>query len=687
MLLRAMPEPSTTEGRRIQGELKNLLEDAAVRRAKSSASQRQGYPPEHRVMTSRFMREGSVHTGRTRDATPAAPGRLGNEHHRRNRRACLDEKVRRGYHPRRGGCYDNEEDRSPSPEPPGLQAFSRTIRRAPFPTRFRAPTTITKYSGETRPELWLAEYRLACQLGGTDDNNLIIRNLPLFLSDIARAWLEHLPPAQISNWDDLVKAFAGNFQGTYVRPGNSWDLQSCRQQPGESLREYIWWFSKQRTELPNITDSDVIGAFLAGTTCRDLVSKLGRKTPTKASELMDIATKFASGQEAVEAIFRKDKQPQGRQQEDVPEASSQRGTKKKAKKKSQAKRDTADADLVAAVEHRNPRKPPGGANLFDKMLKESCPYHQGPVKHTLEECVMLRCYFHKVGSPAGDGKGQDNNKKEGDKEEEFPEVHGCFMIYGGQVANASARHRKQERREVCSVKVAAPVYLDWSDKPITFDQGDHPDRVPSPGKYPLVVDPVIGNVRLTKVLMDGGSSLNIIYTETLGLLQIDLSTIRAGAAPFHGIIPGKRVQPLGQLDLPVCFGTPSNFRKETLTFEVVGFRGTYHAVLGRPCYAKFMVVPNYTYLKLKMSGPNGVITVGSTYRHMYECNVECVEYAEALVESEAFIADLECLSKEVPDAKRHAGNFKPAEAVKSVPLDPSNDTCKQVRIGSKLDPK
>jgi hypothetical protein len=124
--------------------------------------------------------------------------------------------------------------------------------------------------------------------------------------------------------------------------------------------------------------------------------------------------------------------------------------------------------------------------------------------------------------------------------------------------------------------------------------------VPSPGKYPLVVAPVIGDVRLTKVLMDGGSSLNIIYAETLRLLRVDLSSVRAGAAPFHGIIPGKRVQPLGRLDLPVCFGTPSNFRRETLTFEVVGFRGTYHAVLGRPCYAKFMVVPNYTYLKLKM---------------------------------------------------------------------------------------
>jgi hypothetical protein len=210
------------------------------------------------------MRESSVHTGRTRDATPAAPGRLGNEHHRRDRRAHLDEKVRQGYHPRRGGRYDSGEDRGPSPEPPGPQAFSRAIRRAPFPTRFRAPTTITKYS-----ELWLADYRLACQLGGTDNDNLIIRNLPMFLSDAARAWLEHLPPAQISNWDDIRA------------PWELLDLQSCRQQPGESLRDYMRRFLKQRTELPNITDLDVIGAFLAGTTCRDL--------------------------EAVEAIFRKDK--------------------------------------------------------------------------------------------------------------------------------------------------------------------------------------------------------------------------------------------------------------------------------------------------------------------------------------------------------------------------------------------
>jgi hypothetical protein len=148
---------------------------------------------------------------------------------------------------------------------------------------------------------------------------------------------------------------------------------------------------------------------------------------------------------------------------------------------------------------------------------------------------------------------------------------------------------------------------------ITFDHDDHPDYVPNPGVYPLVVDPIITNTRLTKVLMDGGSSLNIIYAQTLDLLGVKRMHLRPSVGGFHAVVLGKRVEPVGQIDLPVCFCTPSNFRKETLTFEVVGFHGTYHAILGHPCYAKFMAVPNYTYLKLKMPSPKGVITIGPSY--------------------------------------------------------------------------
>jgi hypothetical protein len=153
-------------------------------------------------------------------------------------------------------------------------------------------------------------------------------------------------------------------------------------------------------------------------------------------------------------------------------------------------------------------------------------------------------------------------------------------------------------------------------------------------------------------------------------------------------VPGKRVQPLGQIDLPVWFGTPDNFRKETLTFEVVGLKGAYHAILGRPCYAKFMAVPNYTYLKMKMSGPKGVITVGSSIEHSFDCDVECVEHAEALALDKGLVANLEKLVNEDLDSTaKHAGSFEAAEQTKEVPLDPAAAEGKALRVSSTLDPK
>jgi hypothetical protein len=130
--------------------------------------------------------------------------------------------------------------------------FSREIRTASFIQRFRQPTSIDKYIGETGPRVWLNDYRLACQLGGATTDEVIIRNLPLHLADSAPTWLEHPPASQIHNWDDLLRTFVGNFQGTYVHPGNSWDLRACTQKPGESLWYFIQRFSKHCTEPPSV---------------------------------------------------------------------------------------------------------------------------------------------------------------------------------------------------------------------------------------------------------------------------------------------------------------------------------------------------------------------------------------------------------------------------------------------------
>ena len=69
--------------------------------------------------------------------------------------------------------------------------------------------------------------------------------------------------------------------------------------------------------------------------------------------------------------------------------------------------------------------------------------------------------------------------------------------------------------------------------------------------------------------------------------------------------------PLGQITLPVTFGTPLNYRTEFIKFEVADFESSYHAILGRPALAKFMAIPHYPYLLLKMPGPSGVLSLRS----------------------------------------------------------------------------
>ena len=132
-----------------------------------------------------------------------------------------------------------------------------------------------------------------------------------------------MPADTISSWADLRKVFVRNFQGTYVRPGNSWDLKSCKQEPGETLRDYFQRFSKQCKSLPDVivVDANVISAFLTGTSCKTLVHKLGCQKPRTTRELLDIATNHASSEEAVGAVFVRE-QPVAKAKRDNPDEPS-----------------------------------------------------------------------------------------------------------------------------------------------------------------------------------------------------------------------------------------------------------------------------------------------------------------------------------------------------------------------------
>src|SRR6266536_6629916 len=102
-------------------------------------------------------------------------------------------------------------------------------------------------------------------------------------------------------------------------------------------------------------------------------------------------------------------------------------------------------------------------------------------------------------------------------------------------------------------------------------------------------------------------------------MGIPISKLSESNMQFHGVIPVKKARSLGQITLDVVFGDSKNYRKEKLDFEVVDFRSAYHAILGRTAYARFMARPCYVYLKLKMPGPKGVITVTGSRQRVEEC--------------------------------------------------------------------
>ena len=194
----------------------------------------------------------------------------------------------------------------------------------------------------------------------------------------------------------------------------------------------------------------------------------------------------------------------------------------------------------------------------------------------------------------------------------------------------SSKDRKSLQRAV-SLSVATepawPRWLNWSEQAITWSRADHPPRVENPGALALVVAPEVYGHALDKVLMDGGSSINILYYETFRRMGLTQKQLQPSTTVFHDIVPGKSAQPIGRISLEVAFGDSKNFRLEILPFEVVKFKSPYHAILGRPTYAKFMARPCYIYLKLKMPGPHGVITVDGSRDIALACEKEDVTFA------------------------------------------------------------
>ncbi|KAK1649711.1 hypothetical protein QYE76_067516 [Lolium multiflorum] len=381
--------------------------------------------------------------------------------------------------------------------------------------------------------------------------------LAALLKGLSASLVKGLPKGSIKSWDDLVDAFVANFQATYKRPVGIEELRNCQQKQKESMRSYIGRFTKLLNAAEDVSVDRAIDAFSDGVRRESYIEELGRKKPKTITKLMEIANSWADGEDNV----RRPRQRSDDEDDDQPkhDSGSRRDRHKRRKN-----RNYDDNNLVAA----------GYSDRHDDWYDERRDNRQdgnrnnsgnrGNYKPRQQRTPELP-YAEQINAPcylhsyvdSKDGKTKSSHLLRDCRQ--FLDMHKLIQQSGQQSLPPPPQHQVQQAQ------------------PHQPNEAFPPPR----GQMSMIHKTGVSRREMKKL------------TREINLAESIMANIPES----------------------------DNFRKAKIEFEVVNWESQYHAILGRPAYAKFMAVAHYAYLKLKMPGNKGSnITVHGSFSRSDSCD-------------------------------------------------------------------
>jgi hypothetical protein len=447
------------------------------------------------------------------------------------------------------------------------------------------------------------------------------------------------------------------------------------QQCNETLRSYIQRWSFIKNSTVEVSNERAIDAFTLGLRRGDLVKEMGRIKPKTVSELMDIANRFADGEDACNNKWTRSLEDdrgnrysgQRRRSRNYDNYGShsqvaagykdnnyQGDDRRNSGYRSYGREDFSNSKRFQSREPREYNPSP------EDMLNGPCHIHSAFVdgkrvsRHAMKDCkTFLKLQEAAINKQAeakrqgyeentsnaptmiqqannGASQGQNQPSQGNDYDGGYipSKRHITTMIQPVPKSNKEENGITHQVNLAVTSPPATTEYLHWSEQPIEFNREDHPITVPRPGNAPLVLKAHFGTYDVDRVFMDARSGINLIYAKTLRAMHISLEFLKPTDCSFHGIVPESANYPLGRIALNVCFGNRQNHRREKLDFKVMDWPSQYRKILGRPTFSRFMAVPHYTYLVLKMPGPNGIITVKGSFELSDLCDKEFHKMAQ-----------------------------------------------------------
>uniref|UniRef100_A0A2N9FY66 Uncharacterized protein n=1 Tax=Fagus sylvatica TaxID=28930 RepID=A0A2N9FY66_FAGSY len=515
--------------------------------------------------------------------------------------------------------------------------FTKRIDEYPLPAKFKVPQLET-FDGFKDPLDYLDSFRTIMRLHGVSDE-IMCRTFPTNLRGSARTWFNQLETGSIDTFAQLSRAFIDNFIGgrRSVRPANY--LLNIRQREGESLRSYVQRFNKEAVQIDEPNEYVALTAFNAGLLKGDFLFQLCKDPPKSMSELMYEAQKFINAEDAFQArdefLSRKRKEPEDRRFDSSRNKSSRQDYPKTERKNisSSNRREERPSsftplnmsiDQVLLQIQDNPDiKWPG--KLRSDPTKRSkdlyCRFHRDH-GHTTEDCFALKQQIEalirqgKLGKFVRQDKPevrheprpprQDENK---DRQEDRPRdiIGEIRTIVGGLASGGASRSsRKAYARQAHNILVTqrSRKSLKMDDQVISFSEDDA-RNIHHPHDDALVVTLTIAGFLTRRVLVDNGSSADIIYLPAYQQMKIDKEQLKPIDIPLVGFT-GDKVKPLGVVSLVIEAGTYPRQVRTSVEFLVVDCPSAYNVIIGRPTLNKLRAVTSTYHLLVRFPTEHGI---------------------------------------------------------------------------------
>src|SRR4051812_24035468 len=437
------------------------------------------------------------------------------------------------------------------------------------------------------------------------------------------------------------------------------DLSQIKQMPEETVHHYWARFLLLMNRIKDCHKGDAISIFCSNCTDKGILNAISRRNITRFTDLASIVQKYCAMESAwkTEIKFW-----------DNPALNSNPVRIKRAH--------------YSKTSRLNKKSKPsrGHGTVLERWLDGPCKIHSvedATPTHSLRACWILR-------QVAKIGEDLLTPEVEGNQPGNFSTVLTISEIF------APNNRRKRTLRSLAEIYHVATINP-WSNTAITFNASNEPKFRTARAPAALVLSPIVDGYRLTKVLMDGGSGLNLIYEETLQKMEIDWNRIERSNTTFRGIIPSQEARCTRKITLDVVFGTPDNYRSEQITFQVALFRSGYHAILGREAFTVFQAIPHYGYMKLKMPGPNRIITLTSdpdiALRAENKTAALALEALSEALAAEELTALQSTVSRDdvILDKRSKSTSFKPADEIVKFQVH-TTDPNKTASIGARLNP-